>query len=863
MQTLTIALRLVIVLATFAHARAGVSTETAFSGEYIKAIMLKTADWQLANPKHNPLSWTNGTLYAGLFAAWDVTKSQHLHDAMMEIGRKHSWMPYKRWYHADDIAVCQMYADLFRQENKREMIQPTVEVLEKLIANPYPSKGSVDIIKWWWCDALFMAPPTMVKTGLAIGNKEFLSKSDEYFQQCYNLLYDREEHLFARDKNYLARKDGKDRREANGKKIFWSRGNGWVMGGLARVLGELPADYPKRPFYENLFKEMAARIISLQQTDGMWRASLLDPEAYPGGEVSGTGFFCYALAWGINAGVLDAKATLPAVQKAWIGLLKCVSSDGRIGWVQPIGASPRDNFGTESWEVYGTGAFLLAASEIIKLPPSPGPIATPSAGGQPVVGKNKVAKNKAPQTSLNNQAIDGYKGIWFTLGQFNKYGDKYSGGLATYTAKHIPLAIYSPQVRKTFFVYGGIAPGRKSSAEIAQRDYKTSAYGNYLVCMAGCYDHDTNTVSKPTVVHDKNGVFDPHDNPSLAMDEEGYLWVFVSGRGRGRPGFIYKSVKPNDVSAFEMILKDEMTYPQPKYVPGKGFLHLFTKYTGVRLLYFNTSADGRNWTAHRQLAAIKRPEDKKGGHYQISGQLGEKIAFFFNWHPNGNVDKRTNIYYLQSTDFGKTWTKVDGTSVATPVTNVDSPSLVREFFSKGQNVYIKDMAFDKNGNPAALYVSGTGHSPGPENGLKDWQIIHWDGRAWVNHKITTSDHNYDTGSLWISGDKWTVVAPTENSPQKWGGGGEIVMWQSTDNAHTWTRAKQITSNSPRNHNYIRKVVNGVAPFMYFWADGRPDEPSISQMYFGDEEGNVWTLPYDMVDDRTVAPKKWSGNPDRR
>jgi len=445
--------------------------------------------------------------------------------------------------------------------------------------------------------------------------------------------------------------------------------------------------------------------------------------------------------------------------------------------------------------------------------------------------------------SLNNHKIDGYQSIWFTLGQFSEYGDKYSGGLGTYTAKHIPLAIYAPEVRKTFFVYGGIAEGRKSEADKPGH----ADYGNYLLCMAGCYDHKTGTVVKPTVVHDKDGIFDPHDNPALAMDSDGYLWVFVSGRSRNRPGLIYKSGKPYDIETFDKVLEDERTYPQPKYIPGKGFLHLFTKYIGIRLLYFSTSADGVNWSEHQQLAAIKRPGDKNSGHYQISGQLGEKIVFFFNWHPNGDVDRRTNIYYLQTTDFGKTWTKVDGTPVKTPVTEVDNPSLIKEFFSKEQNVYIKDVAFDEAGYPVALYVYGTGYKPGPTNGLKKWAVIRWNGKEWEDYEITTSDHNYDSGSIWISDGKWTVIAPTRNSPQPWGGGGELVMWESVDKGKTWNDAKQITRNSPRNHNYVRKVVNGVDPFLYFWADGNPAQISLSKMYFGNSKGEVWELPYRMTE----------------
>ena len=457
-----------------------------------------------------------------------------------------------------------------------------------------------------------------------------------------------------------------------------------------------------------------------------------------------------------------------------------------------------------------------------------------------------------PYPSINNQKIDGYKGIWFTLGQFYEYGDKYSGGLGTYTADHTPMAIYASEVRKTFFVYGGIAEGRKSNAD--SPDFKGRDYGNYLLCMAGCFDHKTQTVSKPTVVLDKNGVFDPHDNPSLAIDADGYLWVFPAGRNRSRPGFIFKSRQPYSIEAFDQILEDEICYPQPYFVGGKGFLLLFTKYLGVRLLYFNTSPDGHRWSEHQQLFAIKRLEDTNGGHYQVSGQSGDKIVFFCNWHPDGNVDRRTNIYYLQTVDYGRTWTGADGATVSIPVTEVHSETLVREFFSKGQNVYLHDVAFDGQGNPIVLYVYGTSHEPGPVNGLKIWAVTFWNGKEWENREITTSDHNYDTGCIWATKDKWTVIGPTENSPQPWGGGGEIVIWESMDRGNSWKRTRQVTQNSPRNHNYVRKVVNGVDPFRYFWADGNPDKPSISLMYFGDSKGNVRQLPYSMSKDRQKPQK---------
>ena len=183
--------------------------------------------------------------------------------------------------------------------------------------------------------------------------------------------------------------------------------------------------------------------------------------------------------------------------------------------------------------------------------------------------------------------VDGYKGIWCTLVQFYgkgsgdqpyakasrepvfPYGDKYSGGLGTYTAKHTPLAIYSPQADKTFFVYGGT----------------TSPDQRHLLCMISYYDHKLNQVPRPVVVHDKQGVDDPHDNPSLAIDAEGHLWVFVSGRGRARPGFKYRSTLPLSIDGFERVSEEEITYPQPHFIEEKGFLHLFTNYTGGRELY--------------------------------------------------------------------------------------------------------------------------------------------------------------------------------------------------------------------------------------------------------------------------------------
>lgn len=341
--------------------------EKLFKDSYIKKTMTKALDWQLKNPKHELYDWTNGAFYAGVFAAYETTGSKKIWKAMYKMGEANQWKPGPRLHHADDHVICQTYIDMYRVSGDKKMIQPFIETLDKFMETPYET-GEIRPITWWWCDALFMAPPALVKLGVTLNDKKYFDLNDKLFKECYNLLYDKEHHLYARDMKYKWDEPGIEViKEANGKKIFWSRGNGWVMGGLVRTISELPKDFPTRDFYIQNYKEMAEKIASLQQADGLWRASLLDPASYPGGEASGSGFYIYALAWGINNGILDKAKYLPVVEKGWVGLTGLIQPDGHVGWTQPIGADPKKNFTAESWEVYGTGAFLLAGSEVIKL----------------------------------------------------------------------------------------------------------------------------------------------------------------------------------------------------------------------------------------------------------------------------------------------------------------------------------------------------------------------------------------------------------------------------------------------------------------------------------------------------------------
>lgn len=446
-----------------------------------------------------------------------------------------------------------------------------------------------------------------------------------------------------------------------------------------------------------------------------------------------------------------------------------------------------------------------------------------SAGGEPV----------RAQPSLANQKMDGYHGIWFTLGQLSEHGDKYSGGLGTYTANHRPIAFYSKQANRTFFVYGGTKPGQK-----------------YLLIMASFYDHSSGEVPRPTVVHDKQGITDPHDNGSICLDQAGFVWVFVSGRGRQRPGFKYRSRRPYDTDAFDLVSTEEMTYPQPWWLEGRGFLHLFTKYTAGRELYWETSPDGEAWSVDSKLAGM-------GGHYQVSCEARGRVMTAFNYHPGGNVDKRTNLYYLESRDGGSTWTTAAGQPVTTPVTDVGSPARVRDFESEGLLVYPHDLNVDVHGNPLILFLTSRDYRPGPAGDPRTWTLAHWAKEGWRFSAITRSTHNYDTGSVYVEPNgTWLVLGPTEVGPQKLGTGGEVAVWVSQDQGATWKKQRDITKRSAYNHSYVRRPTNAHPDFYAFWADGNPDAFSPSRLYFCNRKGDkVFVLPETMIGERAKLLQK--------
>jgi unsaturated rhamnogalacturonyl hydrolase len=232
--------------------------------------------------------------------------------------------------------------------------------------------ATTKIDDWNWIDAFQMAMPVYVRLGL-------LYNDTTYFNRMYNMyayskykqgggLYNKADKLWWRDKDFVP-----PYKEPNGEDCYWSRGNGWVVAALVRVLEKLPVTDPHYNEYLHDYKDMLAALLPIQRKDGFWNVSLHDPNHFGGKELTGTALFVYGMAWGINNGLIDKKTYLAPAVKAWNAMVKdCIHPNGFLGFVQGTGKEPKDGqpvsyTSKPDFEDYGLGCFLLAGSEMFKL----------------------------------------------------------------------------------------------------------------------------------------------------------------------------------------------------------------------------------------------------------------------------------------------------------------------------------------------------------------------------------------------------------------------------------------------------------------------------------------------------------------
>lgn len=348
-------LRILVLAAAIAS---GDTLSAASAGQQLRRV----ADWQMTALSSNAAPiWDNAPFFAGLVEAYKATGDVRYRDYARAWSVHAAWAPNGSLYtqNADDIACEQTYADLYLlapDDSVRYMVDKAFQNLDSL-----KKLNTTGRQLWWWCDALFMAPPGVARlASIQQDTSDFGFLHRMYFD-TRAFLYDSTEHLYFRDAAFIYPK----KVSSHGNKIFWSRGNGWVIGGLARTIPFLSDADPRKPDYVSLFLEISAAVRSRQQTDGLWRAGLDDAAEFPGPETSGSAFFTFALAWGVNRGLLPVQEYAPVVARGWAALNRCVDANGKLGWVQEVGfqPGPADSLASRP---FGTGPFLMAGCEIMR-----------------------------------------------------------------------------------------------------------------------------------------------------------------------------------------------------------------------------------------------------------------------------------------------------------------------------------------------------------------------------------------------------------------------------------------------------------------------------------------------------------------
>jgi rhamnogalacturonyl hydrolase YesR len=346
------------------------------------ALAEKVADYQLATlaagfvPSNaaresaDPKGWIQGALFVGLTALADHSANPAYRQAVLARGAANRWELGPRLYHADDHVIGQSYLWASRNGAGAEAYGPLRSSFDRILQFPptvglehreYTDPRGVDCDqRWCWSDAIFMAPAAWLELSQRTGDPRYADYAKREFDAVTDFLFDKEEALYYRDSRFF------QRRGPDGEKVFWSRGDGWAFAGLARMIPLLPAGDPGRDRMETVFKQMAAKLKSIQKADGYWSPSLLSDPSKSLPESSGTAFFTYGMAWGVKAGLLDRREYEPVVRNGWAALTRSVHPDGKLGYVQPVADRP-DNVTVDDTQFYGVGAFLLAATAVAEL----------------------------------------------------------------------------------------------------------------------------------------------------------------------------------------------------------------------------------------------------------------------------------------------------------------------------------------------------------------------------------------------------------------------------------------------------------------------------------------------------------------
>jgi hypothetical protein len=554
---------------------------------------------------------------------------------------------------------------------------------------PHPGMEDACELRWCWADALFMGPPAWAELSRATGDPKYLAYADGEYWATVAYLFDEKEYLFARDSRFFTR------RGPHGEKTFWSRGNGWVYAGLARMLQFLPPDHPSRPRYEALFRKMSERLVALQKPDGYWPVSLVAPPQGTPPETSGTGFFAFGLAYGVKSGLLPEPRFRAAAMRGWAALKAAVQADGKLGWVQPIGAAP-DAVSADDTQLYGVGAFLLAGSAIYDLALDDAHAQTLSRTEVWNAGYARGGINSVSMARNNLVSAKGYQFAAF-------YGAPEHG--------HVPLLL-------------------------ARRALNAERW---------------RTVATPFAIDDvfsNTGARDDHNIVAMAIDKSGFLhlsWGMhnaplayavsaapVLGRGFGTHGKLaFKRARM--IGAAE----DAVTYPE--FFQARGETLMFTYRNGGSgngNQYIN-SYDTKTKTWRRVGNPMVDGISTSMNAYTNGMATDSRGTLFASWTIRETPDWQTNhdIYLARSPDIGRTWFSADGKALGATIDRAKADALAKIVSLPTHSSLINQtsMTVDHGGNP----LIATWWAPGaPADNTRQYMLVWRDGNSWRTSQIS-------------------------------------------------------------------------------------------------------------------------------
>jgi len=734
-----------------------------FSKEKTVEVMRRVRDYQQAHPwRKTDRNWIRATYYTGVMGLYRATEDPEVLAQARRWAQKHDWEVGNERERANKKTCGQTYLELHfidpATANIAKMRAYVDSRIEKINAGEPPAKG------WYYCDTLYVGPPTIAMLGKATGEQKYYDHLNKVYWAVTDHLFDEEYGLFYRDASYF------DATTKNGKKVFWSRGNGWVIGGIPRILQYLPRDNERYDDYVELLKTMAAAIAKQQGDDGLWRANLGDADECPNPETSGTAFFCYAYAWGLNNGLLDRGKYLPVALKAWEGLVRHVQPDGKLGYVQPVGASPKPATRGMTHE-YAMGLLLLAGEEMVKLIESG------------AVTDDMLRKHRRTfRTSMQRFARNG-GWCWF----------------------QDPRAVIHD---------GKLIVGSVSGSGPRAGDVRCSVYDLEA-------DRDLGTF----ILHSKLEA-DDHDTPAFYARPDGRvlaMYAYHSG-----PTHFFRLSEPGDPTRWGAEQRFEhahgISYMNLYHLPGENTLYDFYRDSrGTYCPAYLTSKDhGSTWEPGGQLIF----HGLKGRHrpYPRYFSDGEWIhVSFTEAHPQEYRDG-CGIYYAKF-QAGR-FHRADGSLIKD--IRQDGPLLPREadvVFKGGsqRNAWTSSIATDSHGRVFVAYSvrrSASDHR---------FRYAVWDGSRWTDHEVAYAGAGlypraYDyTGLITIDPtDPRRVYFSTNVDPIHGtcsaSGKHEMLAGTTPDFGKTW-KFKSLTRNSPATN--MRPVcVAGEKHVAVLWMRGR-------------------------------------------